>query len=322
MRLQVGRRLDDVGGADQPADPPAGHRVGLRDAVEHDAPVGELGDGDRHRDGLDAVVRQVLVDLVGDHPEAVLDGPAADRLDLLARVDRAGGVGGRAEQQHLRALGARRLELVDGDEVVLGLVGEHLDRHAAGEPDRLGVGRPVRRRQQHLVARVEQGRERLVDRLLAAVGDQHLGRLHLVAGVARGLRRDRLLERGQPAGRGVAVVRRVAAGRDRGLDDVRRRGEVRLPGTEADDRAAGGLERLRLGVDREGRGLGDAADPGGDAGDWLLAGVLVMGSSFHSAGLRPSRVHDRVRGRVPGVLGWFDFAWGIPRRLCPGGSHP
>src|SRR2546430_11640443 len=51
------------------------------------------------------VVGQVLVDLIGDHPDAVLDRPAADRLDLLRRVDRAGRVGRRAVQQRL---GARR----------------------------------------------------------------------------------------------------------------------------------------------------------------------------------------------------------------------
>ena len=47
-----------------------------------------------------------------------------------------------------------------------------------------------------LVARVEQRRERLVDGLLAAVGDQHLGRFHRVAGVPTCLRGDRLLQLG------------------------------------------------------------------------------------------------------------------------------
>ena len=44
---------------------------------------------------------------------------------------------------------------------------EHLDRHAAGERDRLGVGGPVRRGEQDLVAGVEQRLERVVDRVLA-----------------------------------------------------------------------------------------------------------------------------------------------------------
>jgi hypothetical protein len=61
------------------------------------------------------------------------------------------------------------------------------------------------------------------------------------------------------------VVLRVAAGLDRGLHDVVGRREVRLTGAEADHRPAGGLEGLRLGVDGERGGLGDAADPVGDA---------------------------------------------------------
>ena len=174
VRLQVGGGLDDVGRAEQPAHPPAGHRVGLRDPVDHDAPVREPGHHDGQRGGDGVAVGEVLVDLVGDHPQALVEQPAADRLDLLGAVDGAGRVRRRAEQHRLRAVGQRGLELVDGDLVALGLVGQDLDRHAAREPDRLGVGRPVRRRQQHLVARVEDRREGLVDRLLAAVGDQHL----------------------------------------------------------------------------------------------------------------------------------------------------
>jgi phosphoserine aminotransferase len=61
------------------------------------------------------------------------------------------------------------------------------------------------------------------------------------------------------------VVARVPAGLDRGLDDVGGRGEVGLAGTEADDRLAGGLERLGLGVHRQGRRLGDGGDACGDA---------------------------------------------------------
>ena len=67
---------------------------------------------------------------------------------------------------------------------------------------------------------------------------------------------------GKPGGGGVAVVARIGARRDRGGDDVLGRREVGLPGTEADDVLAGGLQRLGLGVDGERRRLGD----GGEAG--------------------------------------------------------
>ena len=266
MRLQVGRRLDDVGRPDHPADPPAGHRVGLRHAVEHDAPVDELGHRDRHGHRLRAVVDQVFVDLVGDHPDVVLDRPPADRLGQLPGGHRPRRVRRRAPQQHLRPLGARLLELLDRrQELGLGPA-HHLHGDPAGEADRLRVGRPVRRGQQDLVARVEQGGEGLVDGLLAAVGDQHLAGGNGQAGVAPGLRRDRVAQLGKARGRGVAVVARVEAGLLCRGDDRGRGREVRLAGAEPDDGAAGGLERLGLGVDGQSGGLGDAPDPGGDAG--------------------------------------------------------
>ena len=162
----------------------------------------------------------------------------------------------------MRALGAGRLELVDGHQVPGVLAGEDLDRHAAGQLDRLGVGGPVRGGQQHLVAGVEQRGERLVDRLLAAVGHQDLVRLDLVAGVPCGLGDDRGLEVGQAAGRRVAVVRRVGTRGGGGLDDVAGRREVGLAGAEPDHRAPLGLERLGLGVHGQRGRLGDRPDPG------------------------------------------------------------
>ena len=76
--------------------------------------------------------------------------------------------------------------------------------------------------QEHLVARVEQRGEGVVDGVLAAVGDEHLAGRHVEPGVAQRLGRDGLLQLGQAAGRRVPVVLRVAAGLDGGLDDVGR----------------------------------------------------------------------------------------------------
>ena len=265
MRLVVRGGAHHVERTDQPADPPAGHGVGLRHPVDDDAGVGQLGHDDRHRDVLGGAVDEVLVDLVGDDPDAVLDGPAPDRLDLGRGGDGARRVGGRAPQQDLGTRGARRLELLDAHPVALLLGGDDNDGHATGELDRLGVGRPVRSRQEDLVTRVEQRGERLVDRLLAAVGDQDLGGRHLVAAVPAGLLRDRGPERRHAGGGGVAVVRRVGAGGLRRGDDGSRRGEVRLAGAEADDVLARGLLGLGLGVHGERGRLGDAADAGREA---------------------------------------------------------
>ena len=258
MGLEVGGGLDHVGGADHPPDPPTRHGVGLGDAVEHDALVLQLGDELGHGGEPVLAVGEVLVDLVGDDPDAAVDRPATDGLDLLHWVHRAGRVAGRHEQQCLRAVGHRRVELIDRDPKAGGLVGADHDRYAARQGDRLGVGGPVRRRQEHLVAGIEQCGEGVVDGVLAPVGDEHLAGLHIEAGVAQRLDRDGLLQLGEAAGRRVLVVPRVASGLHRCLHDVGRGREVGLSGAEADDRFAGGLERLGLGVDRERGGLGDA----------------------------------------------------------------
>jgi len=313
VRLEVGRGLDQVGRADHPPDPPARHRVGLGDAVDHDRVVGELGAQHRQRPGLDAVVHEVLVDLVGEHPQAVLVRPGAEGPDLVRGVDGAGRVGRRDEQQHLGALGARRLQLRRRDLVVLGLVREHLDRHAAGQPDRLRVGGPVRRRHDHLVARVEHRRERRVDGLLAAVGDQHLRRGDLEAAVAAGLVDDRLLELGQSARGGVAVVPRVAAGLDGGGDDVVGGGEVGLARAESDDGPTLRLQRLGLRVDLQCRGLRDRAEALGDAAG-AGCGRTGGGSGGHApiVGWAPHGAANAVSSSGPGRFG---RGLGRPRRL-------
>jgi hypothetical protein len=192
VRLQVGGGLDHVERPDHPAHAPAGHGVRLGDAVDDDAPVGQVGHQRGHRREDVVAVRQVLVDLVGDDPDPPVHRPAADRLDLCRRVHDAGGVGWRDEQQGPGAVRNRRVQLVDRDPEAGRLIGGQHHRHAPGQADRLGVRRPERRREQHLVAGIEQGGEGVVDRVLAAVGDQHLRALHVVAGVALGLGRDGL----------------------------------------------------------------------------------------------------------------------------------
>ena len=235
-----------------------------------------------------------------------------DGLDLFGGGHRTGRVGRRAPQQHLRALGARGLELLDGDAVALVLGRHDVDRHAAGELHGLRVRGPVGRGEQDLVARVEQGREGLVDRLLAAVGDQHLARGDVEAAVALGLGGDRVLELRQPPGGGVAVVHGVLAGRRSGLDDRGGRGEVGLPGTEADDVLAGGLLGLRLGVDGKGGGLGDAADALRDAaGGSGGAGVMRPSSQGgQPACCRGARWGSRAARWEPGGSALHWSAWG------------
>ena len=167
------------------------------------------------------------------------------------------------------------------------LVGGQHDGSGADQRDGLGIGGPVGRGHEHLVTRVQQGREGVVDRVLAAVGHDDLVGQHLVARVAEGLGRDGRLQLGQPAHRAVAVVARVAAGRHGGLDDVVGGREVGLAGAEADHGFAGGLEGLGLGVDGEGGRLGDGGDAAGEAFSfWGHGGLGTWGLGAKSADRR------------------------------------
>ena len=172
---------------------------------------------------------------------------------------------------------ARRFQLVDGDLEPGLLVGRQENRLALRQGDRLGVGGPVRRGHEHLVARIEQRGERVEDGLLAAVGDEHLAGFDDVARIAHRLLRDGGAQFGQPRRGRVLVVPRVAAGGDGGLDDVVGRGEVGFAGAEADDVLARGGQRLGLGVDGQGGRLGHRCNQSGDSCHACHAGTVTEG---------------------------------------------
>ena len=261
--------------------------------------VGQLGHERRHRRERVVAVGEVLVDLVGDHPDAVLDGPLADGLRPRprGRRRRSGSTATRTPAPWCAGVRAASSWSTVTRKPVGPSVGSTTE-HAAGQRDRLGVGRPVRRREQHLVAGVEQRLEGVVDGVLAAVGDEHLAGQHLVARVAERLGGDGLLQLGQAAGGRVAVVLRVAAGGDGGLDDVVGRREVGLAGAEADDRLAGRLERLGLGVDGQGGRLGDGGDAAGDRSVGGLAGHRMSAGSWADAYRPPAADRDAVSGPI------------------------
>ena len=249
--LQFRRRLGHTRGRDHPADAPARHGVGLRHAVEHNQLFAHFGHGRTDVRGVHAVVCEMLVDLVADHPDAVLDRPCADRADRLFAPDRAGRIVRRGDDDRLRALGARGLEVGDVRLEVHFGAGEHFNRLAAGELDRLGVARPVRGGDDDLVVIVEQQLECLVDGLLAAVRHHDLLRLHFVSRIAQRLRGDCLAQFGQAGSGRVAVVARIDHGLGGHGHNRLGRGEVRFAGAETDDVDAFGLHGFRLGIHGE-----------------------------------------------------------------------
>ena len=121
----------------------------------------------------------MLVNLVCDDPQTVFVRPGANGRRFQFVVHRSRRVGRGYEKEHLGPGGEGAFEVSQGDFVAAFGRGGDLDRHPAGQTDRLGVCSPIRRRHQHLVARVKECRKGLQDGLLAAVGDDHLGRLDL-----------------------------------------------------------------------------------------------------------------------------------------------
>ena len=100
------------------------------------------------RDVLAAVVDQVVVRLVGQDPEVALDAPLGERLELGAMQHDAGRVAWVAEDDHLGTRAGRRLQPVDVEVEVGGLLDE--GRLGADHRGDIGVQREVRVWDQHL----------------------------------------------------------------------------------------------------------------------------------------------------------------------------
>ncbi len=222
----------EIGGSDRVPDPPARHRVRLRDPRDRH---GALRHSRQRRDRrvAEAVVDDVLVDLVGDREQVVLDAERGDRLELGAREDLPRRVVRAVEDDRARPRG-------HGPGETVGVEGE--GGRLEGDEDGLGAGDdaagPVvlveRLEDDHLIPGVQDRQERREHRLGRAAADGHVPLgidLHAVAlrvfvgdGAAEPRRapRDRVLME-------VAVDRSVCR-----RDQLRGRREVRHALREVD----------------------------------------------------------------------------------------
>jgi hypothetical protein len=106
---RLGHLLHEVEGRGEVAHAPAGHGVGLGEAVQRDRPLlhpRQRGDGEVLVRG----VEHLGVDLVGHDQDVVAQRDLGDLADHRGRRDRAGGVVGRDQHEGLRA---RRDPLLD-----------------------------------------------------------------------------------------------------------------------------------------------------------------------------------------------------------------
>ena len=198
------------------------------------------------------------VGLVAGQDHAVAAAALGRLLQEGGGGHRAGRVVGVVDPQDRRPLPDHpRHRAQVGQEVVLR---QERERHhlAAGRVHPQGVDRVGRVRHQHRRARpaVQHGQGEVPDRLLGAVGRDHLAlRIHLHPEPVPEPVRGRPAERAEPGGPGVAGNR--GHGVDQRPPDEVRGGLARVPHSQVDDRPAPGLHLLpqpvqvREGIGRE-----------------------------------------------------------------------
>ncbi len=165
---EAGRVLLRAGDRHPPR-PVSGHPVGLREAVVGQAQQvgGEGGQGDV----LGVVVEDLVVDLVGQEQQLVPAGQLHQLFEYLERVHGARRVVRVDDQQGLGLVRDLRLDVLDVGIPLVGLVAQVVHRRAPGQGRHRRPQRVVRRRDQHLVAVVEQGLHRHRDQLGDAVAE-------------------------------------------------------------------------------------------------------------------------------------------------------
>ena len=254
LALHHVHRLDELRRAGGVADAPAGHRIGLGHAVHGQrAALQTRLDLNRRRE-LEVAVDEMLVHVVGQHPDVrMAHQNVGQAFKFVARIGRAGRVRRRVEDDPLGSRRDRALEVLRLQLEPLVEMGRHDDGLAPVDRDHLRVAHPIGRGDDDLVALVHRDEEGVVKYLLAARGDDRVGRLVVETVLTAELGRDRLAQRGNAEHGRILGLTAPDRG-DRGLLDVVGRVEVRLPDRERNDVPSLGFEVARLLRDRHGRG--------------------------------------------------------------------
>src|SRR6266511_2034814 len=242
VRHQLRHRVHERAGEHAEAEPPAGHRVHLAEAVEQDRSLIHRVLGEQR--AVLALVERLAVDLVAEDPEIPLARDARDLADRRAREDRARRVVRAVHDDRLRPRRDERAQLVEVwvESVPFAERKGHTAR--PGELDHRGVDGEARIGIDGLVALLEQREERVEHDRLRTGRDDDLPRIDAQSAVLAEPPRDGLAQLDHP--RGGRVVRLAALERgDARRDDRRRRVEVRLADLGVDDLAALRLELAR-----------------------------------------------------------------------------
>ena len=253
------------------ADAPSRHAVGLGQAVHGQRAILQIGGDLRHGRERLVAIDDVLVDVVAEDPYVRVPAEhLRESFQIRRRVHPAGRVARIVENQPLRPVRDRRVELFGREAESVGGVGGDHDRIAARDQGHVGVAHPVRRGDDDFALGVERRGQRVVDHLLAAVAHEQLvgGVAHAV--LALELAADGLAKLGDAGDRRVLRLALDDGSRRRELDVVRGV-EIRLPRRKGDDVATGPRHLHRLGGDDDrGRRLDTAHALCGDGHHKLL----------------------------------------------------
>ncbi len=287
LALHVGHCPDEPHGSGAETDAPAGHGVGLGHAADGEDAIGKL----RHHGGQGrvrvALVEQARIHVVGHDPHMrMTQQHRAECRQIGTGQRRPGRIVRRVQHQPARRRRDRRFQILRAQAKAVVLRTGHEHRRRVAHLRHQRVGRPVRRRDQHLAAGFRRGEQRVEDHLLAAVADDDLVGPERQPLLAEEHACRRVLQRARAVLRrilGVAAQRR----RVRRLDGVRRGGEIRLANGQEQHVMPGVAQRA--GAD----GLGDG---GGDLG-----------------AAEPARERRHRRQRRPAQNAWM--RWHASRRL-------
>ena len=214
-----------------PAETPAGHRIGLGETVHNNGALFHAVQL-RKADVAIRTVGQAVVNLIGQHNDIRVLDDRCNRLQLIARHDRAGRV---VRVRQDEQLGARRNSGAQTVRRQLELVlraGRQRHRNTARHLRQRLVAYKARLRNQHLVPHIDNRTDGVVDRLGAA--DRHkdlLVRIVAQAVLAAHERGNLIAQLGKtPVGgvEGLSFFQRLNAG----AANLPRRFKIRLAHTE------------------------------------------------------------------------------------------
>ena len=197
-------------------------------------------------------IREVLVNFIGNHPDAVLHCPLTYGSNFFWRIHRTTWVVGRNEQQHFGARRTRTFKLFHCYSETRFFGGVNDNWYSPGQGDGFGVGGPKRSRANDFitwVAQCSKGNEHCV---LAAVSNHYLAGLAGKAAVAQGFHCNGFTQLWKARCRRVTVVLHVVTRFGGSFNNVGWSREIGLTGTKANDVFALRFEGFRLRVDGKG----------------------------------------------------------------------